>query len=378
MPKQYNILHIDTELTWRGGERQLALLVKGLRTRGFSSALLAPPDSAIAEALKHDCTVIPQSMKGAGGSLSTVRKLAHLMQSSEFSVIHAHTGRAHSLVVAAKFLSGSKTPVVVHRRVDYRPGKNPFSMWKYRTKLIDHYVCVSNAIAKILAESSLDGGANQSSRISVVHSATDPSPFRHLVRTESKTELGKKFRLDPNKIWICNASALTEQKGYPVLLEALAKLKSSGLNFHCIIAGDGPLKKNLEDQSKNLGIFDNITFLGFIKNVPELLTSCEILAVPSLFEGLGTIIQDGIYAGCAIAASSVGGIPEMIENEVSGLLSAPGDSQELFQNLVRLCQSADLRLLFASQAKKSLEQNFSVDAMVEGNIEIYKKLIGRS
>jgi L-malate glycosyltransferase len=370
MLRQREILHIDTEMTWRGGERQLALLVDGLGASEFACTLLAPPESAIAQALAARCKVIPQPMKGARGTFATIQHLAELLRQNQISLIHTHSGRAHTIAVAAKKIAASTIPLLVHRRVDYVPGKNPFSRWKYHSSLVDQYVCVSKAIAGILIR-----GGIEESRVSVVHSATDPAPFLNLDQKEIRASFAQELKLDPERPWICNASALTEQKGYPDLLDALGKLRNSNIKFHCIIAGEGPLRKKLEEQCKRLNLWDDVRFLGFINNVPSLLTACQILAVPSIFEGLGTIVQDGIHAGCAVAASTAGGIPEMIQHEVSGLLSPPGDSQALYENLKRLCLSESLRRNYATAARSHLKEKFSVAAMVAGNLAIYQRLI---
>src|SRR5690606_14315440 len=138
---------------------------------------------------------------------------------------------------------------VVHRRVDYVPGRDPLNQWKYRTRRVAAYVAISHAIGGILREYGIKG-----ERIHVVHSAASPMSFSHASKGEAKAILATKLELDPRIPWVGNASALTDQKDYPTLLRAVAELKQQGMRFHCLIAGAGHREKNLQRLSKQLGL----------------------------------------------------------------------------------------------------------------------------
>ncbi|MEN9834674.1 MAG: hypothetical protein RL011_867 [Pseudomonadota bacterium] len=362
------ILHIDTELTWRGGENQLRLLLNGLRTSDIENHVALRPGSLASERLRGLAQQIVLPIRG-GFDLLAARQLAAYCKSKKIDIIDAHTSNAHAMGLLLRHFCPS-TRLVVHRRVDYAPHRGLLNRRKYLSLKVDRYVAISQAIAGVLADYGIPAA-----RIEVVRSAIDPSIYEHLDQAEARRELTQSFGLDPGTTLIGNASALTDQKGYEVLLDAASILKRQGENFHVFIAGDGPLMGALERQRQSLDLAHHVTFLGFIKEVPSFLRALDILAVPSHFEGLGTILLDGLAAGLAVAATAVGGIPEVIVPEVTGLLSADGDADGLALNLTRLLHDRDLRQQLNKRGRAHIDAEFSIGAMIAGNLDVYQKVL---
>ena len=362
------VLHIDSEKTWRGGENQVRLLVEGLKKKGVESHLIAPPDSAVLQRLSEHarCYGVPMS---SGADPVAAYRIGSYCRRHRIDVIDAQSAKAHSLALLSQFFC-SHPGLVVHRRVDYLPGANPASRLKYFSRKVDRYVAISQAIGRIL----LDYGLPQD-RVTVVPSAVDPSRFQQIDRLVARRELLECFNLPPDTVLIGNASALTEQKGYEVLLESLARLGRYFDRFHCLIAGDGHLASSLQRQAADLGLGQRLTFLGWIEHVDELLAGLDVLAMPSNYEGLGTLILDGIYAGCCVVATSVGGIPEMIVDGQGGLLSPKGDAQSFAEHLHRVCRSEALRIQFNEFARRHVAERFSLEAMVAGNLQVYHQVL---
>ncbi len=368
MRGKIKVLHIDTELTWRGGENQMSLLIEGLDKSTFDCRLAVAPGSEAAKRLSHvPGLVIP--MRG-GYDLRAVRNIVSYCRREDIDIIDAQTGHAHSLAVLAKaFLP--RTRLVVHRRVDYSPNSNWISRKKYFSPKVDRYVAISRKIKEILEQYGIP-----EERIAVVRSAVDERIYHHLAKDQLKIQTRQLYQMGPDEILIGNASALTSQKGYETLLHALSIIKSKGLfSFRCLIAGDGNLRKDLENLSVSLGLSNHVTFLGWIKDVPSFLSSLDILAMPSNFEGLGTLILDATFAGCCVVATNAGGIPEMITHQQSGLLSPVGNAIELAENLNAVAVNPKLRSQLQENALQHVRRNFSLDSMVYGNATVYTSLV---
>jgi glycosyltransferase involved in cell wall biosynthesis len=368
------ILHVDTELTWRGGENQLRLLLEGLRRRAAAGGpavanhVAVRPGSQAARRLRDLAQIVEVPMRGGFG-LAATRQLRRYCREHEIQIIDAHTSNAHSYGLLTK-LGVPDVKLVVHRRVDYRPGRSLMNRLKYKTAKVDRFVAISGAIKDIL----VDYGV-AADRISIARSAVDGAPYRAFDRLAEKQALATAHGLDPGLVFIGNASAMTDQKAYDVLLRAAKILKDRGLRFHCFIAGDGPLLGRLEKLRADLVLDYDVTFLGFIERVPQFLSALDILTVPSNFEGLGTIILDGIHAGCCVAATAVGGIPEIITPEKTGLLSPKGDAAALAANVETLIGEPALRRKLAAAARAHVEKEFSLDAMVDGNLRVYREVL---
>jgi glycosyltransferase involved in cell wall biosynthesis len=364
------ILHIDTELTWRGGENQLRLLLEGLaREPGVECHVAVRPGSAAAARLAPLARVVEIPMRG-GFSPRAALRLAAYCREHAIDVIDAHTSNGHGLALLAKLVAPAPR-LVVHRRVDYAPGRSVANRLKYLTPKVDRFVAISDAIRRVL----LDYGVPDA-RISVARSAVPPGPHAAFDRAGEKADLARAFSLDPSLPFFGNASALTEQKGHDVLLRAARRLKDRGVRFHGFIAGDGHLRDALERQRMDLGLEHDVTLLGFIEEVPRLLSAIDVLCVPSNFEGLGTILLDGAHAGACIVATAVGGIPEIVRHDATGLLSLVGDDAALAANLERALGDPALRARLAAAARAHVEAAFSVDAMVAGNLSVYRALTG--
>lgn len=362
------VLHIDTEMTWRGGENQLRLLLEGLAQTDAECHVAVRPGSAAATRLKGLGRMLELPMRG-GGDLRAGWKLARYCRAEKIQLIDAHTSNGHALGLLAK-LFAPELRLVVHRRVDFAPKGDFLNRRKYLSPKVDRYVAISGAIRDVLVAYGVPDA-----RISVVRSATKPDAFRGFSHDEEKAKLARTFSLDPGLVFLGNASALTAQKGYETLIAAAKLLKDQGTPFHCFIAGDGELAGKLEKLRADLGLEHDVTFLGFIDEVPRFLTALDILAIPSNFEGLGTVILDAIHAGLAVAGSRVGGIPEIIKHGETGLLSEVGDAAGHAANLATLILDREKRAALNAAARAHVQREFSVGAMVGGNLDVYKELL---
>jgi len=346
----------------------MRLLIEGLRERKIFCHAALDSRGEAASRLDGTAKVFSLSMSG-GLDLSAAIKIAKYCKTHKIQIIDAQTSNAHSIALMVKIFCPN-VKLVVHRRVDYLPKKGWINRKKYFSPKVNRFVAISNTIGEILVNYGLDENI-----ISVVPSAVDSKVYQDLNHIQEKSELVKGLGIDPTLKLIGNASAMTSQKGYETLLESLKILVDKGERFHCVIAGDGPLRDKLESMRMSLGIDKQVSFLGWIKEVPQFLTALDILAMPSNFEGLGTLILDGIHAGCCVVASNAGGIPEMIIHDKTGLISNVGDATVLAANLSRALASEELCQNLNSAAKIHIQQKFSLQSMVEGNQKIYESLL---
>ncbi len=362
----YRVLHIDTERSWRGGQNQTKLLIEGMLAKGWRPYLAAPADSPLVHHMRGKIPILTFKTLNLVTASSEILKY---VRSELIDVMDAHSARAHNLALIAKY-RGTRIPLVVHRRVDYAPRMHPINMLKYRSKHVNHYVAISAAIARIL-----EGISIAPSKLSVIHSAASYFETQHTSRHDAKLRMQALFpQLDPGQTWIGNASALSAQKDYPNLLRALKRLQDKNIAYCAVIAGSGPEEARLKKLAEDLGL-QQLHFLGFLTNVSELLEALDILAVSSQDEGLGTILLDGLQAGCAVAATSVGGIPEIIEHGKTGLLSERHDDDRLAANLIQFIESPSLRALLNDQGRRKVSREFSVQSMVDGNLAVYQRVL---
>lgn len=365
------ILHLNTEKGWRGGENQMRLLIEGmLGNSNFENHVAALANEECFQRFKPICPTVGIKSRFSFNILQA-KKIASYCREQQIQILDAHTARTHTLACLIKMFYPS-LKLVVHRRVDNHPGKSFLTRRKYYSKKIDSFVAISSAIKKILINIGV-----QDNKVVVIKSAVPNEPYLKLNKKEEKDKWAKKWNINPDIPWFGNASAIAHQKAYDVLIKAVDILNSKKVNFHCLIAGNGPQEKEIKTLVNHLQLEDKVTFVGFTNEVPSFLSALNILTVPSNNEGLGTIILEGIHAGCAVVASEIGGIPEMIKNKKTGLLIPCGSFKDLAIAIEELIDSPTSRMQYIQNAKELAEKEFSVKAMVNGNIQNYLNLISQ-
>jgi len=165
-------------------------------------------------------------------------------------------------------------------------------------------------------------------------------------------------------------------KGHGCFLAAAARLADTPAVAKFLIVGEGPERAALEAEAGRLGVADGrVLFTGFRDDVPAVLAALDILVLPSTdAEVLPLVVMEALAAGRPVVATSVGGVPEMIEDGVSGLLVPPGDADALAAALRRLTGDATLRARLAGAGRECVERRFTLARMVSETERVYRRL----
>ncbi|HIC22166.1 MAG TPA: glycosyltransferase [Planctomycetes bacterium] len=361
-------LHLNTATSWRGGERQTLLLVEGLRREGHQASIACPPASPLAERARSSGIPVDEIPLRGELDLSSVRQLRRLIQHIDPQILQLHTAHAHTIGLLANFGLRRAPSVIVQRRVDfsiYRSGTPFLTRFKYRHG-VDRYIAISDKIAEVLQQDGVDP-----QRIRVVHSGVTALPDPG----QTVKQLRDQLQLPDSAPLLGSVGALSEHKGHRYLIEAMGLLKSRQAAAHLVLIGDGEEAEAIDTLAQQNGIADRIHRVGFQDDVSSWLAALDLYIHPSLEEGLGTSILDALTATRAVIASAVGGIPEVIEEGVTGRLVAPADPARLAQVIDQLLDDPTTAETLATAGKQRVEQHFSAEAMVRGNLAVHLELI---
>ncbi|HUV14843.1 MAG TPA: glycosyltransferase, partial [Acidobacteriota bacterium] len=168
---------------------------------------------------------------------------------------------------------------------------------------------------------------------------------------------------------------LSSEKGHRTLLRAIAELKDSCPEALLLIVGDGELRAELEDAVVDLGISDQVEFLGFRSDVEGLVKQFDICCLPSLSEGLSSAILAAMAARLPVIATSVGGIPELVQDGVTGKLVKPNQSQELAVALAALLKDQVLRQRMGKSGRQRVESHFTLRQKLDATERAYEELL---
>ena len=355
------ILMVDSERTWRGGQAQVFLLMRGLVDAGQDVTLAAPADGAL-YARAAELNVNRKAWPGRTGIASLV-VLRAMLGGGRFDIVHSHASRAHGGVALARVGAGGGPPHVVSRRVDFPVGGTPWGRWKYR-RGADAYIAISNGVRDVL----IDGGVD-ARVITVVPSGIDRAKFA-LVRDPAY--LRTEFRLPETRRVIVNVAALAPHKAQSVLLQSMQSLRGRR-DVHCFIVGEGALRSPLEQMTRELGVEGCVTFTGFRHDALEFIRLADVFVMSSRLEGLGTSIMDAHALGAAVVATRTGGIPELVEDGVTGVLVPPGQPDALGAAVARMLDDAALRERCVRMGKAQSER-YDYRHTVYKTLDVYRRL----
>ncbi len=168
-----------------------------------------------------------------------------------------------------------------------------------------------------------------------------------------------------------NVARLVPQKGQRFLVEAAPRVLERHPDVRFVLVGDGESRGELEEQVRLAGLADRFLFLGERDDVPALLASFDVFALPSLFEGLCYAVIEAQAAGVPVVAAPVGGVRENVVPGQTGILCEPGDPDSLAEGIVSLLGSPEEARRLAAEARRRVLERYDVGRMVEETIALY-------
>jgi len=249
-------------------------------------------------------------------------------------------------------------------------------------KRVQRYACQFADCVLVNATAVKDwliGEGYDASKIVVIRNGVDLTRF---TGPADPDRIRQEFGLAPGTPLVAVVSRLTRLKGLENLLEAAAMLKPHYPGVRFLIAGEtSPMEVPYLDELKQLadrhGVGDRVIFTGRRSDVPTLLSGVDVSVMPSLNEALSNVLLESMAAGAPTVATRVGGTPEALVHEQTGLLVAPGDSRELATAIGRLLDDRPLAARLGQAARQSIQDRFSVDRMVQSTEQLYTELLAR-
>jgi len=330
-----------------------------LAEQGHQNHILAHPQGKLfEESRRRQLTCFSLEIRNEL-DLRPVPKIRQLIRAEAYDIVHFHTKRAHAL--SPWLPHGTYGPrYAVTRRMDYPQGKNWYTRCLYNSS-VDAVIAISRPIADVL----IDAGV-AADRIRVIHSGIDAGRFA----ASEEPELG------PGDAFVVGTVAhLEKRKGHRYLLEAAQLLKHEGYAFKLVLAGSGSLRQPLEEMVQALGLAEQVSFFGFVSDVPKFLASLDIFVLPSLYEGLGVAALEAMAAGKAVVASRVGGLTELVDDGETGFLVAPGNARELAAAIAKLIHDKELRSSFGRKGAARVRDHFTMQQMAKKTEDCYYDML---
>lgn len=348
-------MHINTEPGWRGGEQQTLYLAQGVAAVR-PTIVVARAGSEMyrrAEEASIEVASVP-SDRGIIG----IRALRKLIRKTKPAVVHAHASKAHQLARLA--LWGTCVPLVVTRRVEFPLKRSLWTKWKYGMG-VAAFGAISNAV-----QMALESGGVEPRRIHVIPSAAD---FNEIEQTQAASLA--ELRLPKDAFVVLHVGALNPQKNQEMLLRVWAALNRAEPRAHLLIAGDGELRDSLRLMASKLDL-DRVHWLGFRRDVVGLMKRADMFLNTSRFEGLCSSLIQVRRCGVPIVATAVGGVPDVVEDEVSGILTPLDDDQAMVEAALRVIGDRKMDRIRAG-VREGMD-HFSVQHMAGAYLRLYEEV----
>ena len=300
-----------------------------------------------------------------GGVRSSIRALERMIQEERFDIVHCHGSRAN--MIGAILKRTINVPIVTTVHSDYRLDYlgRPFHRLTYGTintislRMFDYHIGVSDAMVQLL----ISRGFNPQKLFSIYNGVAFPPEKPSLSRGEYLESLCVSY--DEDTVVFGIAARLNPVKDIATLIRGFAGACRKCPNIRLVIAGDGEERQMLESLAKETCPAGSVVFAGWVKDTDSFYHAIDVNMLTSLSEGAPYALVEGARMRCATIATSVGGIPYMMETGVTGLLFTPRDVETLTNYMVRLGEN------FYEKA----EQVYSAEATVRHQLDIYRTIL---
>lgn len=301
-------------------------------------------------------------------------QLRKIIKKQKIDILHLHIWNPASCRYAFAAGKRAKVPIITTEHDPFKLGSLKTIIKKWSLKLTSATVAVSDNNAKVVN----DLYPKFKAKVKVIKNGIDKVwwqsqllRFTELDRRSIKENL---FQAKEDTLIIISIAELHERKGLKYLVEAMKEVATQFPNVKLVIVGEGNERPHLEEQIKDLYLEENIILVGRQKEIPQLLSSSDIFALPSQREAFGFVNLEAMITTLPIVATKVGGIPEVIEDNNTGILVEPSDSEALAKALIKLIKSPELRTKMAQAGFERVINFFDAKIMAEQYEKLYLKI----
>ena len=354
------VMHVELGRQLYGGAKQVEYLINALPEDIMTSYLVCASDSAISHIPAPGCIKHPVPYSG-DTDLRFPFRLYRLVKRLEPDILHIHSRRGAD-VWGGLVSSLCGIPAVCTRRVDNK--ESALAAVKYR-----HYkavVSISRGVHDVVSRH-----CKQIPQ-PVIHSAVDLNDFRYSKDAEWFRE---KYDIPANHKVIANFAQLIPRKGQKDLIMAMQAVMARRQDVTCLLFGKGKQQAAYQQLADDSGAGKNIRLCGFTSDVPRILPNIDVMVHPAYAEGLGIILLQAGACKVPMISCPVGGIPEIIHNEKTGLLVEPGDPAALAREILHLLDDPAEARALGENAFRHVQQHFSIAAMADAYTRLYKSLL---
>lgn len=363
------ILYVITKANFGGAQKYVFDLACAAQEAGHSPVVAYGTPGKLVTMLKER-GIRTAALSGLGrdlalaGELSAFRSLLSLMKAERPDVVHVNSSKGGLALLAARIRGVKRILFTAHGWAfnEDRPAlqKEILRLVYAATVLLSHTtICVSDAVRRDIDAPLLR------SKLIVVRNGIDAAKYL------SREDARHAFRSDASGIWAGMLAELHPTKRIDDAIRAIGALKEEYPALSLTVMGEGEKRTELERLVRELKLEGRVFLQGFVSDAPRLLTAFDIFLMPSRTEALAYAVLEAGHAALPVVASNVGGLPEVVEHEKTGLLVPPENPDALAEAMRALLADSERAQKYGAALKARVEREFSKERMVRETLALY-------
>jgi len=360
-------VHVDSGRGFRGAQRQVLYLLRGLQQRGARVLLCCPKAGSLyAHALQENIPTTALTIRSAMDFPSTVR-LARLFGESQADLVHVHDAASHAVARAAQGMNPEQAPRYgLVRSCDDLEGNEALNRLQHGDRAV-RWIARASRIRH-----QLENRGVPPQQIDLIPHGVDIDAFTRKpdaaadpwgVRQRARHVLG-------------TVGHLTRQRNVSLLLQAFSRLRSVLPETHLLVVGGGPQTRTLQKLAQTLGLQEVVTFAGPVEDLPRVYAVLDAFVLSSDMENSGQVLLDAMAAGVPVVCTASAGVLGLARHGETALVVPPRDPQTLADSMARVLQDRELARSIADGAR-AVAQRHSIAQMTENTLETYGKLMSQ-
>ncbi len=364
------IFLLSTSMGMGGADQQILILARAMRARGHEIRIVAltPLGPMGLEAQREGIPTESLELRRNPGDLPRIVRLIRMLREWRPDILHSHMVHANLLARAVRpFIHVRGLVSTIHSISD--GGRVRMAGYRLTNRLVDRVTIIS----RLAAERYVAIGAVPVSRLEVIPNTVDLQRFRPMpaVRAAVRKEIG----VGGEFVWLA-VGRFQPAKDYPTMVAAFAQ-RAGETASRLVLVGQGPLRGEVEALLRAAGLEkDRVHFLGVRRDVPELMAAADGYLLSSAWEGMPVVLLEAAAAGLPVVATRVGGVAEVVEDGVSGLLVAPRDPMALSRAMEHIeALTPEQRAAMGARGRTLVQQRYSTGSVMDMWERLYSGLL---
>ena len=381
---KYNVLYLNKSAEIGGSETSLLLLLRYLDRDVYHPIVVLPSNGPFLDQL-HQIGVkviaIPLGniyLKGRNPLpyLTTVFRLVKIIRSEKIRLVHSNNHTSNQYGAIAAKLCG--IPIVCHmREMNSRSNVNR-ALLPLADKLIANSVAVAQSYLAYRKEAN---------KITVIYNGLDLANWP--LKESNDADYRQRMNISANTFVMAIIGGIYGEKGHDILIRALAKVAERCENFYLLIVGpteedasasyqlDKTYLRELRWLVADIGLRQRVIFTGTQRDIAAVYRSLDLLVLPTLREGFGRVLIEAMAMQKPVVASQVGGVPEVVEDGVTGFLVPPGDPKALARAILKVMLNKELAIELGKNGRSRVERMFVIEEHIPEMEKVYLELLSK-